>query len=159
MLREGAKAPAFCLPAAEQDRVCLSDFTGKWVVLYFYPKDNTSGCTTEACEFTAGIEAFSGLRATVLGVSPDSPRSHRNFADKHGLKLTLLADPERSTMARYGAYGTKKMYGKEVQGVIRSTFLIDPEGNLAWSWINVKAAGHAAEVQQKLEQLAGHKSE
>jgi peroxiredoxin Q/BCP len=151
----GTKAPAFALPDQTDQKTRLSDFAGQWVVLYFYPKDNTPGCTTEACEFTDGLKAFEQLNAKVLGVSPDSTASHRKFMEKQNLKLTLLSDPERKVLDRYGAYGTKKMYGKEVKGVIRSTYLIDPRGKVAHAWTRVKAAGHAAKVREKLAELAG----
>jgi len=151
----GKKAPAFTLPDQDDRKTKLSDFQGQWVVLYFYPKDNTPGCTTEACEFTDGLKAFEKLNANVLGVSPDSTASHRKFIEKQGLKVTLLSDPERKVLEKYGAYGTKKMYGKEVKGVIRSTYLIDPKGKVAHVWTKVKAAGHAAKVREKLAELAG----
>jgi peroxiredoxin Q/BCP len=122
-------------------------------VLYFYPKDDTPGCTTEACEFTDGIEAFAGLEAEVLGCSPDSPASHRKFMTKHGLKVRLLSDPEHAVMVRYGAWGEKTMYGKKTTGAIRSTVLIDPAGRVAHRWPNVKAAGHAERVREKLTEL------
>ncbi|MBU0984516.1 MAG: peroxiredoxin [candidate division Zixibacteria bacterium] len=151
----GKKAPAFTLLNQDEKKIALKDLTGKWVVLYFYPRDNTSGCTKEACEFTDGLKAFEKLNAVVLGVSPDSAASHRNFIAKQNLKIDLLADTDRKVMTKYGAFGTKKMYGKEVQGVIRSTFLIDPTGKIAYAWRNVKAAGHAANVREKLSELAG----
>lgn len=154
-IRVGAPAPAFSLPDQNGEVVSLADFAGKWVVLYFYPKDDTPGCTTEACQFSDGIEAFSGLDAVVLGVSPDTPASHAKFIAKYDLKLTLLADPEHEVLAAYGAWGEKKMYGKTVQGVTRSTVLIDPEGRIAHHWPNVKADGHAAAVRERLAQLRG----
>ena len=149
----GRKAPAFTLPDQDGEKVRLSDYAGRWVVLYFYAKDDTPGCTTEACEFTEGIEAFAGLDAVVLGCSPDKPEKHRAFIAKHGLKLRLLSDEERAVMAKYGAWGEKTMYGKKVTGVIRSTVLIDPSGKVAWHWPTVKARGHAAKVREKLEEL------
>ena len=153
-LEIGSKAPAFTLPDQDDNNRKLSDFAGQWVVLYFYPKDNTPGCTTEACEFTDGIEAFDKLNATVLGVSPDSTSSHRKFIAKHKLSVALLSDSDRKVMDKYGAYGVKKMYGKETMGVIRSTFLIDPKGKIAHSWTNVRAAGHAEKVREKLSELS-----
>jgi peroxiredoxin Q/BCP len=149
----GEKAPAFTLSDQNGDEIKLSDLGGQWVVLYFYPKDDTPGCTTEACEFTEGVRAFEGLNARVLGCSPDTPDKHQKFIDKHGLELTLLSDPDKKVMTRYGAFGEKKSYGKTVQGVIRSTVLIDPQGKVAHHWPNVKAAGHAEKVRQKLEEL------
>ncbi len=152
-VKVGQKAPSFELPDQDGKRVSLDDLKGSWAVLYFYPKDNTPGCTTEACEFTEGIQAFKDLDAVVLGCSPDSPESHRKFIAKHDLRLRLLSDPEHEVMERYGAWGEKKMYGRTSQGVIRSTVLIDPEGRIAHHWPKVKAAGHADAVKQKLEEL------
>ena len=151
----GSKAPAFTLPDQNGETIKLTDLDGQWVVLYFYPKDDTPGCTKEACEFTDGLEAFEGMNAKVLGCSPDSPDKHQKFIDKYDLKLTLLSDPEKKVMTKYGAFGEKKSYGKTVQGVIRSTVLIDPQGKVAHHWRNVKAAGHADKVRQKLEELQG----
>ena len=153
-LEAGQKAPAFTLVDQDDKKVSLKDFSSKWVVLYFYPKDDTPGCTTEACDFTAGLKGFDKLNATILGVSPDSTASHRKFIDKHNLKLTLLSDPDKKVLAKYGAWGTKKMYGKETQGVIRSTFIIDPKGKIAHAWYNVKAKGHVDKVAEKLAELA-----
>ncbi len=149
----GSAAPALGLVDQEGARVELADLAGSWVVLYFYPKDNTSGCTTEACEFTDSLEEFAQLDATVLGCSPDSPASHRRFIAQYSLKLRLLSDPDHGAMARYGAWGEKTMYGRTVEGVIRSTVLIDPQGKVARYWPNVKAAGHAAAVREALAEL------
>lgn len=154
-LTVGAPAPAFSLPDQDGATVSLDSVAGSWVVLYFYPKDDTPGCTIEACEFTASIADFAGLDAVVLGCSPDTPASHRKFIAKHGLKLRLLSDPERTVLSAYGAYGEKKMYGKPVVGVIRSTVIIDPAGKVAAHWPTVKAAGHAAAVAAKLRELRG----
>ena len=150
----GTKAPTFSLPNEAGRTVELADYGGRWVVLYFYPKDDTPGCTTEACEFTGGIKAFDQLSATVLGVSPDSPESHQKFIAKYKLSLTLLSDPRHQVMEKYGAWGVKNMYSKETVGVIRSTFLIDPEGKIAHVWARVKAAGHAEKVREKLADLS-----
>jgi peroxiredoxin Q/BCP len=149
----GRAAPTFELLDQDEAKVSLADFKGSWVVLYFYPRDDTPGCTTEACEFTEGIEAFRGLNALVLGCSPDPPAKHRKFIDKHDLGVRLLSDPEDGVMEAYGAWGEKKMYGKTVTGVIRSTVLIDPQGKVVHHWPNVKAKGHAAKVQERLEEL------
>jgi peroxiredoxin Q/BCP len=149
----GDKAPAFTLPDQSGNKVKRSDFEGKWLVLYFYPKDDTPGCTTEACDFTDGLKSFEKLNASVLGVSRDSLESHKKFIAKYKLKVTLLSDPDHKVMEKYGAFGIKKMYGKEVEGVIRSTFLIDPKGKIAYAWRSVKATGHADKVREKLEQL------
>ncbi len=151
----GSKAPAFVLPDQDGKQVALSDFAGSWVILYFYPKDDTPGCTTEACEFTDSLAAFENLQATVLGCSADTPESHRRFIDGHGLKLTLLSDAERSVMKAYGAWGPKTMYGRSTTGAIRSTVLIDPRGRVAYHWPSVKAAGHAEKVRAKLAELRG----
>jgi thioredoxin-dependent peroxiredoxin len=153
IIKVGDKAPAFALPDQDGKQVKLSDFTGMWIVLYFYPKDDTPGCTTEACDFTDGIKAFEKLDAVVLGCSADSPASHRAFIAKHGLKVTLVSDASREVMAKYGALGPKTMYGRTSLGVIRSTVLIDPQGKVAFHWPNVKAAGHAEKVREKLAEL------
>jgi peroxiredoxin Q/BCP len=151
----GDRAPAFSLPNQDGATVELKGLAGKWVVLYFYPKDDTPGCTAQACEFTEGIEAFHGLNAEVLGCSPDSPEKHRKFIEKHGLKLTLLSDPEHGVMEAYGAWGEKNMYGRVTTGVIRSTVIIDPKGKIAHRWKRVKAKGHAEHVRTKLQELTG----
>lgn len=155
MLKVGSKAPAFALPNQAGEPVTLASLRGRWVVLYFYPKDDTPGCTTEACEFSAATRAFEGLNATVLGVSPDTPERHAKFIAKHGLKVTLLADPEHTAMTAYGAWGEKVMYGRKVTGVLRSTALIDPQGRIARHWPKVKAAGHAEVVRAALAELTG----
>jgi peroxiredoxin Q/BCP len=152
-IKIGATAPSFTLPDQDGQQVKLSRLTGKWVVLYFYPKDDTPGCTTEACEFTDGIQAFETLDAVVLGCSADTPESHRKFIAKHGLKVTLLSDADHAVMKTYGAWGEKSMYGRTILGVIRSTVLIDPQGNVAFHWPNVRAAGHAEQVREKLAEL------
>lgn len=149
----GAPALAFTLPDQDGKPVSLSDLQGRWIVLYFYPKDDTPGCTTEACDFTAGLKEFEALDATVLGCSPDGAASHRKFIAKHDLKITLLSDEDHAVMDRYGAWGEKNMYGKISQGVLRSTVLINPEGKVAHHWKNVKAVGHAEQVREKLEEL------
>ena len=153
MLNVGDKAPDFCLPDQNDKQVCLKDLKGKWVVLYFYPRDNTPGCTTEACEFTNELAEFEQLGALVLGLSPDSTKSHRSFIEKHGLKITLLSDPEHEVMESYGAWQMKSMYGKKYMGVQRSTFLIDTQSKLAHIWPKVSVKGHVAEVKSKLEEL------
>jgi peroxiredoxin Q/BCP len=149
----GRKAPAFALPDQDGQTVKLSDLKGQWVVLYFYPKDDTPGCTTEACDFTAGIKGFEKLDATVLGCSGDSPESHRKFIAKYKLKVRLLTDAEHTTMTAYGAWGEKNMYGRKSMGVIRSTAIIDPQGMLAFHYPKVRAAGHAEAVREKLVEL------
>jgi peroxiredoxin Q/BCP len=147
------KAPEFCLPNQDETEICLRDLSGKWVVLYFYPKDNTPGCTTEACDFTNELEEFEELDAVILGVSPDSPKKHRNFIEKKDLKITLLSDEDKSVLKAYGAWGLKKNYGREYEGVIRSTFIINPEGEIAHEWRNVRVKGHVEKVKEKLKEL------
>jgi len=150
----GKKAPTFTLQDENGTKVKLSDSAGQWVVLYFYPKDDTPGCTVEACEFTSGLSGFEKLDATVFGCSPDSPESHRKFIAKHKLKIKLLSDPDHAVMEKYGAWGEKNNYGKKTLGVIRSTVIIDPAGKVAHHWATVKAAGHAEDVRGKLAELA-----
>ena len=154
-IRVGAKAPAFELSDQDGVAVSLASLRGSWVVLYFYPKDDTPGCTTEACEFTEGIEAFRDLDAVVLGCSADSPDKHRAFIAKHGLTVRLLSDRDHAVMEAYGAWGEKSMYGRTTMGVIRSTVIIDPSGRVAHHWPKVKAAGHADKVREKLAELQG----
>ncbi len=149
----GKPAPEFTLPDQDGVKVRLADLRGSWVVLYFYPKDDTPGCTTEACEFTAGMADFKGMGAVVLGCSPDSPARHLKFAAKYGLEVRLLADEDRAVLRLYGAWGEKTMYGRTTEGVVRSTVLVDPEGRVAHHWPKVKAAGHADEVRQRLSEL------
>ncbi len=153
-LKVGDKAPDFCLPDKDGNEVCLKDFRGKWVVLYFYPKDNTSGCTKEAVEFTEHLDEFASLNAVVFGVSKDSVKSHKNFAEKHGLKVTLLSDPEHKVIEQYGAWKLKKRYGREYYGTQRSTFLIDPDGVIRHIWPNVRVKGHVEAVLEKLKELS-----
>ncbi len=149
----GEKAPDFCLPNQDSEEVCLRDLQGSWVVLYFYPKDNTPGCTTEALDFTAHLEEFQALGATVLGVSPDSVRKHQNFIAKKELKVTLLADEEKEVCQAYGVWQLKKNYGREYMGVVRSTFIIDPDGIIRAKWEKVKVKGHVEEVLNTLKEL------
>ena len=155
MLEVGDMAPDFSLPDQNEKTVSLSGLQGRWVVLYFYPKDNTPGCTTEACDFTASCGEFSRLDAEILGVSPDSAKSHRSFISKQNLGITLLSDPDHKVLESYGAWQKKSMYGREYMGVVRSTFLIDPLGRLAHVWPKVKVKGHVEEVQKKLAELKG----
>ena len=153
VLEVGDEAPGFCLPDQNDEEICLDGFQGRWVVLYFYPRDNTKGCTLEAIDFTANLKDFEELGAAILGVSPDSVRSHRNFCDRHGLEITLLSDPEHKVLERYGVWRLKKMYGREYYGVVRSTFIIDPEGDVRHIWRRVKVKGHVEEAKQKLSEL------
>jgi len=153
MLEIGDKAPEFCLPNQDEVEICLRDLVGKWVVLYFYPKDNTPGCTTEACDFTEALPYFEDLSAVVLGVSPDSPKKHRNFIEKKDLKITLLSDEEKEVCEKYGVWQLKKNYGREYMGVVRSTFLINPEGIISAIWSKVRVKGHVEAVSKKIKEL------
>ena len=154
-LEVGSEAPSFCAKDTYGEQHCLDDYYGKWVVVYFYPKDNTPGCTVEAIDFTARKAEFATMDAEIIGVSGDSEMSHQKFTDKHDLDITLLSDPEKDIMESYGAWKEKKMYGKTFLGIIRSTVLIDPDGKVAHVWPKVKAKGHAAEVKVRLAELQG----
>ncbi len=142
----GAAAPEFALPDATGTEHRLRDYRGRWVVLYFYPADDTPGCTTEACQFRDLHAEIAATGAVVLGVSPDDPTSHARFRDKYGLPFPLLADVEHRVAEQYGVWQLKTSYGRSQMGVVRSTFLIDPDGRIARVWPKVKADGHAAEV-------------
>jgi peroxiredoxin Q/BCP len=149
----GKKAPAFSAPDQDGKTVKLGEYEGQWLVLYFYPNDDTPGCTTEACDFTNGFKDFEKLEAAILGCSPNSEESHRRFIAKYKLKVRLLSDPSYAVMEKYGAWGEKVLYGRKSLGVIRSTAIIDPEGKIAHHWARVKSAGHAEAVRAKLEEL------
>ena len=146
MLEVGMKAPAFTLPDKDGNLVSLSDFAGKRVVLYFYPRDNTPGCTRQACAFAAAYEAFKALDAVVIGVSKDSAASHQKFAPKHELPFVLLSDPELAAIQAYGVWQEKKNYGKVSMGVVRSTFVIDGAGNIEKVMPKVKPDTNAQEI-------------
>ncbi|MER5170374.1 peroxiredoxin [Thioclava kandeliae] len=154
----GELAPEFTLPRTEnggsETELSLSALRGRKVVLYFYPKDNTPGCTTEALEFTRLSEDFASADTVVLGVSKDSLKKHENFCAKHDLNVILLSDAEGQTCEDYGVWAEKSMYGKTYMGITRSTFLIDRDGTIAAHWPKVKVAGHAAEVLAKAKELA-----
>lgn len=152
-LKEGDKAPRFELPDSYEEKVSLDSCAGKWVVLYFYPKDSTSGCTAEALDFTSRMEDFKKLGAVVLGISPDSCKSHQKFMIKYELGVRLLSDEGSSVCAAYGVWQTKKMYGREHRGVVRTTFLIDPQGIIRRIWEKVKVQGHGDEVLDALKVL------
>ena len=141
-LKVGNQAPDFTLPDADGNQVKLSDFRGKKVVLYFYPKDNTPGCTTQACAFRDAMPTFEQKDAVILGVSPDSQKSHQNFRSKYDLPFLLLSDPDRKVANQYGVYKEKTLYGKTVMGIERSTFLIDESGKLIEQMRKVKVDGH-----------------
>jgi thioredoxin-dependent peroxiredoxin len=153
MLQDGDKAPDFQLPDAHGESLRLSGLKGRPVVVYFYPKDDTPGCTTEAKNFTCLIDAFKQAGAEVIGISPDSPESHAKFAHKHGLGVHLLSDEERKTVEAYGVWVEKSLYGRNYMGVERSTFLVDRQGKVARSWHKVKVPGHAEEVLAALNAL------
>ncbi len=155
MIEVGEMAPDFCLPNQDETEICLRDLRGKWVVLYFYPKDNTPGCTKEAIDFSEHLPDFNELDTVILGVSPDSPKKHRNFIEKKNLKITLLSDENKEVLEKYGVWQLKKMYGREYMGVVRTTYLIDPEGKVAARWDKVKVKGHAEKVKEKLKELKG----
>ena len=154
-LKIGDPAPDFCLPDPDRGEICLSDQRDKWVILYFYPKDNTKGCTLEALEFTAAEDEFKKKNAIILAASPDSLRSHTKFRTKHNLTINLLSDPDKVTLEKYGAWQLKKMYGREYMGVMRSSYIIDPEGKIAHIWPKVRVKGHVEAVMEKLAELQG----
>lgn len=151
----GSKAPEFVLPDSTGAELRLSSLAGKWVVVYFYPKDNTPGCTTEALEFSQLSVEFDSAQAVVLGISPDSVKSHNKFVCDHGLTVRLLSDPEHKVLEVWDAWKQKSQYGRQYMGVERSTVLVSPDGTVAWVWPKVKAAGHASIVLDKIRQLAG----
>ena len=153
MLEINQEAPEFCLPNQDDIEICLRDLKGKWVVLYFYPKDNTPGCTTEACDFTQALPDFTDLDAIVLGVSADSTKKHRNFIEKKDLAITLLSDEDTSVMQKYGVWQLKKNYGREYMGIVRTTFIIDPNGKIAAVWEKVRVKDHVQKVKEKLKEL------
>jgi peroxiredoxin Q/BCP len=146
-------APNFSAPNADGQNVSLSDFVGQWLILYFYPKDNTSGCTTEAIAFSEKLAEFRALNAQVVGVSPDTTTSHSKFIEKHNLTIELISDPDHQVAEAYEVWGLKKFMGKEYMGIVRSTFLIDPTGKIARIWSNVRVKGHGDQVLQSLQGL------
>jgi peroxiredoxin Q/BCP len=150
MLAPGDRAPAFKLEGDDGKSHTLKEFSGKTLILYFYPKDNTPGCTTQACDLRDSAAALKKHKATVVGVSPDSVASHRKFRDKLGLDFLLLADPEHAVAEKYGAWGDKVLYGRKYQGIIRSTFVIDDKGRVASAHYKVSPKGHAAAILETL---------
>lgn len=153
MIKIDDKAPEFCLPNQDDVEICLRDLKGKWVVLYFYPRDNTPGCTTEACEFTEAAPDFSDLDAIILGVSADSTKKHRNFIEKKSLGITLLSDESTDMMQEYGVWQLKKNYGKEYMGIVRTTLIINPEGVVKAVFEKVRVKEHVAKVKEELKSL------
>lgn len=154
MLELNKEAPNFELVGDDGENHSLESFHGKWLVLYFYPKDMTPGCTAESCSFSNELPEFEALNATVVGISKDSLASHARFKSKHGLHHLLLSDPDIKTHEAYGAYGNKLLYGKTFLGVIRTTVLIDPEGNVAKVWKKVRVKGHTEQVLAAVRALS-----
>ena len=149
-LAPGDPAPDFTLLAADGSTVTLSDLRGRHAVVYFYPRANTPGCTTQACDFSGSLDSLRDAGYQVLGVSPDLPAKLAEFRERDGLGFPLLSDPDKAISTAYGAYGEKKLYGRTVQGVIRSTFVIDEEGRVELAQYNVKATGHVAKLRTDL---------
>jgi peroxiredoxin Q/BCP len=149
-LAPGDPAPTFTLPSDTGDLVSLGDFKGRKVIVYFYPNAMTPGCTTQACDFSDSLSSLKGAGYEVLGISPDSPAKLAKFREKDGLTITLLSDADKSVMNSYGAFGEKKLYGKTVEGVLRSTFVVDEQGNLELAQYNVKATSHVAKLRRDL---------
>jgi thioredoxin-dependent peroxiredoxin len=152
-LEIGQPAPAFSLPNQGGKVTSVEDFASQWLVFYFYPKDNTPSCTVEATDFTKYAPDFAELGAVVVGVSPDSEKSHGRFIEKQSLAIQLLSDVDHQVAEAYGAWGLKKFMGKEYMGILRSTFLIDPDAKIAYIWRNVKTKGHAEAVLKQLREL------
>jgi len=152
MIKEGRKAPAFNLPSSTGDKLALKDLAGKYAIVYFYPRDNTPGCTTEANDFNKALRKIKARDAVVIGVSKDSIESHCKFADKYSLKFPLLTDADGKMLEKYGAWGEKNMYGKKSMGIIRSTVLIGPDGKVIKHWPKVRVKGHVDEVVAALEE-------
>ena len=146
VLKEGQKAPAFTVESSSGKEVSLKDFAGKSVILYFYPKDNTPGCTTESCDFRDSKAKVSRKKAVILGVSKDSISSHHKFIEKFGLNFELLSDPEGALCEKYGVWQEKQNYGRSYMGIVRSTFIIDPEGKIKKALYGIKAKGHVEEI-------------
>jgi thioredoxin-dependent peroxiredoxin len=150
-LSAGDRAPRFTLTDQDGNKVALKDFAGQRVVVYFYPRDDTPGCTKEACQFNDNLRAFTRAKVPVLGISADSAEKHRAFRSKYGLKFPLLTDADHKVGEAYGAWGEKTLYGKKSIGVIRSTFLVGADGKIVRPWYQVKADGHADKVLAELD--------
>lgn len=150
MLEPGDRAPAFTLPGDDGEDHSLSDFAGQTLILYFYPKDNTPGCTTQACEFRDEAAAYKKKKAVVVGVSPDKPTTHGKFKEKQGLNFLLLSDVDHAVAEKFGAWGDKVLYGRKYKGIIRSTFVIDGKGKIVAAHYKVSPKGHAAAILEAL---------
>jgi peroxiredoxin Q/BCP len=165
MLVIGQKAPEFCIPNQDEIEVCLRDMVGYWVVLYFYPKDNTTSCSIQACDFTNRYKLFEDLNATIYGININNPKEHRDFIKKKSLNITLLSDETKQVCKDYKVWSLKKIFGKEYMGINRITYIIDPNGNIAAIWDKVKVRRaktidgkkieilHVDEVKNKLQEL------
>ena len=149
-LSPGDVAPDFTLTSDTGEQVTLSSLRGGKVIVYFYPAAMTPGCTTQACDFTDSLDSLQGAGYTVLGISPDEPEKFAKFRERDALTITLLSDPDKQVLNEYGAFGEKQMYGKTVEGVIRSTFVVDEEGRIELAQYNVKATGHVAKLRRDL---------
>ena len=149
-LQTDTQAPDFTLIDSDEKEVSLHQFRDKWVILYFYPKDNTSGCTREAIDFSEMLSSFNQKNAVIIGISPNTAKSHRSFIAKHNLKIILLCDPNHDVLEQYGVWQKKQMYGKEYMGVVRTTFCIDPKGNIREIWNKVKVDKHVSAVYESL---------
>lgn len=150
-LTPGDPAPAFSLPDADGNQVSLAEHKGRKVIVYFYPAALTPGCTKQACDFTDNLDLLASAGYDVIGVSPDKPEKLAKFREKESLKVTLVGDPDKEVLEAYGAFGEKKLYGKTVVGVIRSTVVVDESGNVEHAWYNVKATGHVAKLIKDLK--------
>ena len=157
-MKVGEKSFEFCLPDKDKNNVCLKEFSGKWVILYFYPKDNTPGCSLEAIQFTRDKKTFEQYNAVILGISPDSPESHCSFTEKKDLSITLLSDSKHEVMTAYNVWKPKKMFGREFWGAMRTTFLIDPKGIIAHIWHKVTVPGHSKDILEHLKLLQKKKA-
>lgn len=153
MLKIGRKAPAFTLVDQANETRSLKEFTGQWLLIYFYPKDDTPGCTKEACTIAEVYKDFKRLKVTVLGVSKDTPQSHKKFAEKYSLPFTLLSDPEMTMITKYGAFKEKKMFGKSVRGTHRISYVVNPAGKIAAVYPDVDPATHAVELLKDIKRL------
>ncbi len=155
MLRKGALAPKFSLPNASGQTISLDDYKGKWVIVYFYPKDNTPGCIQQATDFSNYYDEFQSFGIDIIGINGDSMESHQNFQTKHNLKVILLSDPTKQTLSDYKVWGEKQFMGKTYEGLTRSTFIINPDGILEEAMYNIKAKEHASRVLRTIRQLLG----